>query len=455
MRARALAPVLVASVIAWAEACGSADGALFGGNGQEGHPRGGAGGSLEGGLSESGGRGPGGRTSGSGGDVSTMDASTSRTCKNSLDCVGAPDGRQVCDRASGVCVECVARADCSATTQCYAGHCRSTCASDKDCTSQGLLCNPAAGHCVECQMRADCPARQVCVAGSCESAPPPGSGGAGSGGTGAGGHIAAGGIPAAGGMPATGGAGAGGTGAGGAPMSTCTDGTKNGTETDIDCGGMKCPPCPIGSRCAIGADCATGSCAGGTCGAAPASCTDKVKNGGETGVDCGGTCPPCDKGQPCRTDTDCLSMSCVGGTCAEATCSDGVRNGMETSVDCGGGCPCRVGSSCIRPMDCASANCVVSSSSGIGMCAPATTCSNSTRDGKETAPDCGGPACNKCAAGKACEGSADCASATCTNKICGACDPTKCPKAVLPSYVPCCTSAGVCGQGISTGTFCI
>lgn len=49
------------------------------------------------------------------------------------------------------------------------------------------------------------------------------------------------------------------------------------------------------------------------CGLPPTpTCADGVKNGTETGVDCGGNCPPC------------------------ATCSDGILNNGETSVDCGG-----------------------------------------------------------------------------------------------------------------------
>lgn len=69
------------------------------------------------------------------------------------------------------------------------------------------------------------------------------------------------------------------------PMSSCTDGVKNGTETGIDCGG-DCTACP--------------------------TCTDGVQNGDETGVDCGGDCTAC------------------------ATCDDGIQNGDEIGVDCGG-----------------------------------------------------------------------------------------------------------------------
>ena len=45
---------------------------------------------------------------------------------------------------------------------------------------------------------------------------------------------------------------------------TCSDGIKNGNETDIDCGGS-CPRCITGYRCTTRNDCASGYCSGGTC----------------------------------------------------------------------------------------------------------------------------------------------------------------------------------------------
>lgn len=41
------------------------------------------------------------------------------------------------------------------------------------------------------------------------------------------------------------------------PAATCTDGVKNGMETDQDCGGS-CPACGIGKKCGGNPDCATG-----------------------------------------------------------------------------------------------------------------------------------------------------------------------------------------------------
>jgi len=50
------------------------------------------------------------------------------------------------------------------------------------------------------------------------------------------------------------------------PQSSCNDGIRNGTETGVDCGG-DCIAC--------------------------ATCDDGMQNGNETGVDCGGDCDPC------------------------------------------------------------------------------------------------------------------------------------------------------------------
>lgn len=49
------------------------------------------------------------------------------------------------------------------------------------------------------------------------------------------------------------------------PIPTCVDGIKNGSETDMDCGGAACPKCATGKKCAKLTDCLTGLCSNGTC----------------------------------------------------------------------------------------------------------------------------------------------------------------------------------------------
>ena len=82
----------------------------------------------------------------------------------------------------------------------------------------------------------------------------------------------------------------------------------------------------------------------GTTGDVP-FCDDGTRNGDEEGVDCGGSaCPECASGNACTNPVECQSGVCTEGVCQPASCDDGVRNGDEESVDCGGtsGCgPCQ------------------------------------------------------------------------------------------------------------------
>ncbi len=52
-------------------------------------------------------------------------------------------------------------------------------------------------------------------------------------------------------------------------LPTCKDGVKNGTETDVDCGGPICKACGLGEKCKVCDDCDKGACNGGTCKLAP------------------------------------------------------------------------------------------------------------------------------------------------------------------------------------------
>jgi hypothetical protein len=169
---------------------------------------------------------------------------------------------------------------------------------------------------------------------------------------------------------------------------TCTDTVKNGTETDVDCGGLGCPPCASGQMCVVGSDCQTSLCSGGVC--QGPTCSDGVKNGTETGIDCGGTCSGCPAGGMCIVSADCLSGVCSGGVCAAPVCTDGVKNGTETDVDCGGGCPspCADGLACVAGSDCASGVC------GTNVC-QAPSCLDAVKNGLEVGLDCGGP-CPMC-----------------------------------------------------------
>src|SRR5260370_2045010 len=95
-----------------------------------------------------------------------------------------------------------------------------------------------------------------------------------------------------------------------------------------------------GWSCQTGSDCVPGLvCSSGTCqdpcaadprapGCAPPHCSNGVRDGNETGIDCGGDCSGCPPGGGCASDTDCdtglvcgqTNGACFGGTRAERKC---------------------------------------------------------------------------------------------------------------------------------------
>ncbi len=90
----------------------------------------------------------------------------------------------------------------------------------------------------------------------------------------------------------------------------CDGDATNGCETDLSTTVAHCGRC--------GGACASGVCAGGVC-QAP-TCADRVRNGGESDVDCGGTCPACALCAACRSGTDCASGACsAAGRCTWRT----------------------------------------------------------------------------------------------------------------------------------------
>lgn len=192
----------------------------------------------------------------------------------------------------------------------------------------------------------------------------------------------------------------------------CRNGVKDGFETAVDCGGLECVACGVGSTCTAPSDCASGRCEGGQC--ALPFCEDGVRDNGESDVDCGTACfRPCAVGQGCADSLDCASNSCVRGTCQEPSCTDGQYNGTESDLDCGGGAckPCRNGAVCFSPTDCLSGSC-----NEYLTCVDAT-CPDGVKDGNETGVDCGG-SCVACADGEACKVSADCQSGACRRGRC-------------------------------------
>jgi hypothetical protein len=180
---------------------------------------------------------------------------------------------------------------------------------------------------------------------------------------------------------------------------SCTNRLKDGAETDVDCGG-DCNACEVGKGCALGADCKEGVCLLQVC--APPACDDRVKNATESDVDCGGPqCPKCAADQHCVTPTDCISGDCAKGACTP-TCADGLAscdgdstNGCETNVrtdpnHCGG-----CATTCKLPnatADCSGSICrVASCADGFADCNgdPMDGCEINTKTDKVNCGTCG------------------------------------------------------------------
>ena len=138
----------------------------------------------------------------------------------------------------------------------------------------------------------------------------------------------------------------------------CMNGGRDGNETDVDCGGDACKKCDAGQMCLHGSDCTSTICDNNVC--AGPSCTDRLLNGSETDMDCGGTCPGCAVGRKCLRSGDCTSGNCVNNVCQPGACMNNVKDGMETDVDCGGPtCPaCANGKACLMGSDCQVMRCI-------------------------------------------------------------------------------------------------
>jgi hypothetical protein len=90
---------------------------------------------------------------------------------------------------------------------------------------------------------------------------------------------------------------------------SCSDGSRNGQESDIDCGGAACATCAASFSCARNSDCQSGFCRASLC--VEPSCDDGLRNGDETGVDCGGSCGHCRTNTcNCATSPALSALSC-------------------------------------------------------------------------------------------------------------------------------------------------
>jgi hypothetical protein len=152
----------------------------------------------------------------------------------------------------------------------------------------------------------------------------------------------------------------------------------------------------------------------GGCGEAPnkCRCEDGTKNGDETDIDCGGpTCSRCEGGKHCNSDNDCAAdvPNCLS---TSHTCCSSVCDSTCFFCSATGQClPQAVGFP--DPTCPANQVCGPVGSSCVGKAG--TSC---TSNGKCLSQSCVGGTCAKSATGKPCSDSNDCVSGNCQNNIC-------------------------------------
>jgi len=115
------------------------------------------------------------------------------------------------------------------------------------------------------------------------------------------------------------------------------EGTDCNEEGGVICDGNgSCVECVDGSQCADGMSCQLNQCV-------PATCTNAVKDGDETDIDCGGA-------------SDCQSGLCTGGTCSACTVSSQCPSGQYCD---NGVCESTKpnGAPCLTDPECASGHC--------------------------------------------------------------------------------------------------
>jgi hypothetical protein len=113
------------------------------------------------------------------------------------------------------------------------------------------------------------------------------------------------------------------------------------------------------------------------------TCMDGVKNGSESDVDCGGSCPRCANDLKCASQDDCASALCVSGVCK--TCS--LDSDSDCGIDSAGPCICRTNQSMQQPA-CMSST-PVPEVGGCDACADDEFCDRITLGGYNCRPPCG------------------------------------------------------------------
>jgi hypothetical protein len=261
----------------------------------------------------------------------------------------------------------------------------------------------------------------------------------------------------------------------------CSNQTKDENETDVDCGGVcvganGTGKCDDGQMCEDDDDCVSDLCEAGLCVPGFPSCSNGTQDPGETDVDCGGECVEdpndpddptgkCGGGETCEIDGDCISDECEMGLCVPGTpsfCHNRTQDEDETDVDCGGACvldpndpgnpagKCDDGESCEVDSDCVTNSCDPQTKVCVSVC------SNGVFDPGETDVDCGGHCVfvnpedrndveGQCNDMDMCVEDMDCVAGECSNGQCDVCSPqgdyTVCQTCLVTN---CCPSVQAC-----------
>src|SRR3954470_11710266 len=73
----------------------------------------------------------------------------------------------------------------------------------------------------------------------------------------------------------------------------------------------------------------TPSCSTQDGGCSVPTCNNRMKDGKETDIDCGGNCAPCGEAKACSTGSDCLSGACTGGACTPPLTNEECKAGPD------------------------------------------------------------------------------------------------------------------------------
>jgi hypothetical protein len=242
----------------------------------------------------------------------------------------------------------------------------------------------------------------------------------------------------------------------------CNDGMKDGTETDVDCGGLGatnstcdilCPQgkhCNVTSDCASGLFCVDGVCCNEACTGTCQACSAAAKGAGVDGV-CGAVAAGSDPHNQCPMQPATMSCGQMGGcdgagkcapwpngtACTTPTCPNMMsENNPKTCV--GGVCTMPA----VNMQMCAPYVCLGTNTNG--MCA--TSCGITPYTDTNCAPGyyCDGAGqgtCQKKLTTGACNNNDQCASGQCLS---GACCATMCKTAAPCGATACAMTTGAC-----------